>query len=121
MNYDGIDFEGFSIMTELKGGIKDYWETTKIREYVQDILRDGIEKIKNKYNIDFQWYVEIEDRTDVYLEVKECDDSKAIKYLLDLVADKFTTSDVLIYINDSVGDIGCISNLDEGFDYKLLG
>lgn len=123
MKYGELEFKDFSITTELQQGIVAYLPTAKIREYVSDSLQDEVEEIKNKCDINFKWYIEVEDRSTVCLEIRECDSVVIINDLLKVVSDKFNQSNLLIYLeNQNEEELirDCISDMDEDFNFDLL-
>jgi len=124
MNYNGREFTDFTIISELQQGIVGYMETSTIREYVLEATHCIIDEVRKECNVNFTWYVEVEDRSTVCIEIKECDNVDIIEYLLKEVNEKFNQSNIIIYFELKLHDEeipDCFSDMDEGFDFGLLG
>lgn len=119
MKYGELEFKDFSISTELKEELVELMTKEEIIAHLYKVLTKEIEEIKNETLIDFNWYIEVEDMTTVYLDANDCSSYLLIGLLKNLITEKFGKANIFIYLNND--DFDCISDIDEDFNFDLLG
>lgn len=121
MKYNNFTFTHFTINTEIEMDVLYFMGGKSTSTYISDLIKDDIKDIIKKHKTKIEWYIEIEDTTSVFVEVRKCNCVKIIKDLFTLIRNKFGKANLLLYIEDNPEDeFACISDSDEDFNWKLL-